>query len=361
MVEQTVDWDQPHGTRVEIELEARYQQGRQSVDDYLQQTAIANPHVTLAYHAPDGRVETYAASVHHMPVLPKSIRPHPHGVELGVLLKMLADSKARTVRLFLTREFSRVSPRVAIEILTKANIKPDARPRNQGGAEAKAIYEAIAQTKLMAPTSDCVVPIGEEKLVSGLKQVVQAQFYAATSRKPAVYRGNPFIIEAALAYGKPESEPQPEGSGNSQTPPSAIRVGTDWGYRRRAATGRERSCPTHARAGGRGRRGERVGEVDPLRQPRAAALPAIGLRDVQVGGGDELAPVRPDAEPRGLADRPPDHRGEHGQRVGAVHERVQGGHRRLPGNPQGNPPGPSGVRAETRLARPLGGPHAPPR
>jgi DNA topoisomerase-6 subunit B len=112
------------------------------------------------------------------------------------------------VRQFLTQEFSRVSPRVAVEILAKANIKPDARPRNQGGAEAKAIYEAVAQTKLMAPTSDCVVPIGEEKLVSGLKQVVQAQFYAATSRKPAVYRGNPFIIEAALAYGKPEENPE---------------------------------------------------------------------------------------------------------------------------------------------------------
>jgi DNA topoisomerase-6 subunit B len=204
MVEQTLDWEPHHGTRVEIELEARYQQGRQSVDDYLQQTAIANPHVTLVYHAPDGRVETYAASVHHLPALPKSIRPHPHGVELGVLLKMLADSKARTVRQFLTQEFSRVSPRVAVEILTKANIKPEARPRNQGGSEAKAIYEAVAKTKLMAPTSDCVVPIGEEKLVSGLKQVVQAQFYAATTRKPAVYRGNPFIIEAALAYGKPE-------------------------------------------------------------------------------------------------------------------------------------------------------------
>ena len=49
-----------------------------------------------------------------------------------------------------------------------------------------------------------MVPIGEEKLVGGLKQVVSAMFYAGTSRRPAVYRGNPFIIEAALAYGKPD-------------------------------------------------------------------------------------------------------------------------------------------------------------
>ena len=37
------------GTRVTIELEGRYQRGRGSVDEYLEQTAIANPHVTIHY------------------------------------------------------------------------------------------------------------------------------------------------------------------------------------------------------------------------------------------------------------------------------------------------------------------------
>lgn len=206
IAERPVEWEPSHGTRVEIELEARYQQGRQSVDDYLQQTAIANPHVAVIYHAPDGRLDSYDATVHHLPPLPKAIKPHPHGVELGVMIKMIADTSARTVRQFLTHEFSRVSPRAADEILAAAGIKPEARPRNMGGDKAKAIYEAIQKAKLLAPACDCVVPIGEEKLVSGLKQVVQARFYAATSRRPAVYRGNPFIIEAALAYGKPDED-----------------------------------------------------------------------------------------------------------------------------------------------------------
>ena len=39
-----IEWiEQDHGTRVTIELEARYQRGRGSVDEYLEQTAIANP------------------------------------------------------------------------------------------------------------------------------------------------------------------------------------------------------------------------------------------------------------------------------------------------------------------------------
>ena len=48
------------------------------------------------------------------------------------------------------------------------------------------------------------MPIGEDQLISGLQQVVNAGFYTAVTRRPAVYRGNPFIIEAAIAYGKPE-------------------------------------------------------------------------------------------------------------------------------------------------------------
>jgi len=53
----------------------------------------------------------------------------------------------------------------------------------------------------MAPSTSCVVPIGEDALQKGLQQVVQADFYASCTRPPAVYRGNPFVIEAALAYG----------------------------------------------------------------------------------------------------------------------------------------------------------------
>jgi DNA topoisomerase-6 subunit B len=216
------DWDARHGTRVQIELEARYQRGRQSVDDYLEQTAIANPHVTLVYHAPDGRVDEYAASVGALPPIPKAIRPHPYGIELGVLMKMLADTKCRTAQQFLMREFSRVSPRLAREILERAAVRPKARPNRLNNDSAKAVYAAVQETKIMAPATDCVVPIGEEKLISGLKHVVDAAFYVATTRSPAVYRGNPFIIEAALAYGRPEKQAEPPAEGAETPKPAAM-------------------------------------------------------------------------------------------------------------------------------------------
>jgi DNA topoisomerase-6 subunit B len=67
--------------------------------------------------------------------------------------------------------------------------------------QAEALHAAINETKIMSPATDCIGPIGTEQLQKGLRAVVKADFYTACSRSPAVYRGNPFLIEAAMAYG----------------------------------------------------------------------------------------------------------------------------------------------------------------
>src|SRR2546428_11265984 len=54
----------------------------------------------------------------------------------------------------------------------------------------------------MAPPTNCLSPIGEKAILSGLYQQIKGDFYTAVTRPPAVYRGNPFVIEAGLAYGR---------------------------------------------------------------------------------------------------------------------------------------------------------------
>jgi DNA topoisomerase-6 subunit B len=190
-----------HGTRVTIELEGRYQRGRGSVDDYLEQTAIANPHVTLHYEDPEGNKKVYCRSTETLPREPKEIKPHPYGMELGRLVTMLKDSKATTLSAFLTSSFSRVSSAVARRICKEARLGTRASPKRIGRREADSLYQAIQRTKISAPSTDCISPIGEELLLKGLYQVVPGEFYVAATRPPAVYRGNPFQIEVALAYG----------------------------------------------------------------------------------------------------------------------------------------------------------------
>ena len=48
-------------------------------------------------------------------------------------------------------------------------------------------------------------------MLSGLYKQIKGEFYTAVSRPPAVYRGNPFIIEAGLAYGnRPGDQSKPQ-------------------------------------------------------------------------------------------------------------------------------------------------------
>jgi DNA topoisomerase-6 subunit B len=189
------------GTSVTITLEGKYLKGKQSVDEYIAQTAMANPHATIIYHAPGGETNEYLRQSNELPFIPIEIKPHPYGVELGVLFKMARDSATKRIVDFLHREFSRVSDRLAVEIVKKAKLSVNLKPHQITLKETERLHEAINSTKIMAPPTDCIGPIGEEKMIEGLARVVEADFYTSCTRKPAVYRGNPFIVEAALAFG----------------------------------------------------------------------------------------------------------------------------------------------------------------
>jgi len=115
---------------------------------------------------------------------------------------MLQDTKSHSLSGFLAGDFSRVSPRLAEEICKAAGLSPRARPRDVHGQATENLYKAIQSTKIMAPPTNCLSPIGERAILSGLYQQIKGEFYTAVSRPPAVYRGNPFVIEAGLAYGR---------------------------------------------------------------------------------------------------------------------------------------------------------------
>jgi len=205
-----------HGTSVSIEMEAAYQRAKQSVDEFLKQCAIVNPHLTLHYRlalqtkaeAAAGKSEitaiTYRRAVTEMPKIPDEILPHPHGVELGLLMQMLKDTESRTVRAALANDFSRVSAQTALDVCTRAGIDPKTNPTRIAHHESEALYKAIKETKLMRPPTDCLSPIGEAQILAGLQKEIAADFFTAVTREPAVYRGNPFQIEIGLAFARPQ-------------------------------------------------------------------------------------------------------------------------------------------------------------
>jgi len=196
-----IEWDKDQGTRVEIEMEAVYKKGRRSVDDYIEQTVLANPHTALRYTAPKEEPRIFERTSQELPKEAKEIKPHPYGVELGALMQMLKISAAKTLRAFLLQEFSRIGPTVADEILKVAGLSHNARPKAMTAAQVELLFGAIPKVKIMAPPTACLSPVGEDLLRRGMESRIQADFVTAVTRPPAVYRGNPFQIEVGLAYG----------------------------------------------------------------------------------------------------------------------------------------------------------------
>jgi DNA topoisomerase-6 subunit B len=202
--DKVIEWEgKDHGTEVSIDMEGEYRRGQKSVEEFLKLMAVANPHVQLTFADPDGNTTTYERGTKELPKEVEEIKPHPHGVELGILLKMIQESDNRTTSAFLQQDFSRVGPTVAREICEKAGVKPETNPRRLEPAAVGRLKAAIDGTKIMAPPLSCIAPIGEDLIIAGLRKEVEADFYVATSRKPVVYRGHPFAIEVGIAYGRP--------------------------------------------------------------------------------------------------------------------------------------------------------------
>ncbi|HTY61262.1 MAG TPA: DNA topoisomerase VI subunit B, partial [Acidobacteriota bacterium] len=136
-----------------------------------------------------------------LPPEPSEIKPHPYGVELGVLIRMMKETPARHLSVALRRDFSRISSRVAEEICKAAELSPNAKPHTIAVHEAERLYQAINSVKIMSPATNCLSPIREEQILLGLQKEIEADFYTAITRTPTVYRGNPFQVEVGLAYG----------------------------------------------------------------------------------------------------------------------------------------------------------------
>ena len=334
------------GTQVAIEMQARFVRGKTSVEAYLEQTAIANPHAEIVFFPPQNQrnaevaengaedaeqmelgsdseqpndpstdaayAETqvlpdriiYPRTIDELPEEPIEIKPHPYGVELGTFLTKLKQTDEKALGGFFHNEFCRITPSVAKEVYkaattSKKTITGQTRLSGVDHAAAERIYKALQKAKLRSPPTNCLSPIGVRQMLAGMLKGVQAEFYAASTRNPAVYRGNPFQIEVAIAYG-----------GNLGGDESARVI--------------------------------RFANRVPLLYQQSACC---SFKSVVDTGWRSYGM----SQPRGAASgRPADRHDPHGERVGAVHEREQGSDRRLRRDPQGDEARLAGLRAQAR-------------
>ncbi|MBI4441519.1 hypothetical protein HY639_05100, partial [Candidatus Woesearchaeota archaeon] len=176
-----------HGVKVVMTLHGRY---RKTVEDYLKQTSVSNPFAKILYTAPDGTKTTYPRSVNELPKPPKTMKPHPYGMEFGVLQRLLQNTSSRTLLSFLTNEFSSVGMQSAKEICKIAKVQADTKPSDLDRAAIEKIIKAMQSVKIQRPPLDCLSPIGASEMERSLKkEYPNAEFVTAITREPSVYRG----------------------------------------------------------------------------------------------------------------------------------------------------------------------------
>ena len=194
------------GLKIKTVMKAKYQRGRQSVHQYLRMTSIVNPHATIQLIVRDSDGEIidqghWIRTTEKLPRVVEEIKPHPHGIHLGQLQRMLKEADERKLTSFLRHNFSGVSMRAAKEILGKAELEEGRTPVRIKADEAQAMLDSFQEVKLLAPPTDCLSPIEEILIKKGLSKAIDSRFASTVTRKPAVSQGNPFQIEVGLVFG----------------------------------------------------------------------------------------------------------------------------------------------------------------
>ena len=199
----TVDWDKEHGTAVEFLIDGRTQlNGEAGLLNYLTGTTLVNPHLTLHYELPEMKAHTIERVSQSVPAIPESVEPHPHTMKLGEFIAHSHLFGRVKVGSWLKQGFSRVHEGVLKDLSKHGGIKPalfDKLVDSLADTDFKALFMAIQNAQLMAPSTKSVLSIGEDAMAKSIKRLGAVDFFSVVSRKPAICDFKPVQIEVAIA------------------------------------------------------------------------------------------------------------------------------------------------------------------
>ncbi len=179
-----------------------YRDSEQGPLEYLRRTAIANPHAQIKFTDPTGQKFVFKRSAAKVPKPPIAVKPHPKGVTVDEIVTMSKYSDARKVSSFLRTDFDRMGQKSLEEITKKVSFDMNKDPKQLRWDEAEEIVKAFKEINFIAPSSDALRPIGEERITKSLQNIVDPEFMHVLTRKPQVYSGGfPFQVEVSIAYG----------------------------------------------------------------------------------------------------------------------------------------------------------------
>ncbi|MBI5554019.1 MAG: DNA topoisomerase VI subunit B [Candidatus Diapherotrites archaeon] len=191
------------GTAVKAKFKGvKFVNSESSPLEYLRRTAIANPHAKITFIDPAGTKTVFDRTSKQIPARPTEIQPHPRGVSVDDVMTLSKTTKSKKIASFLREEFDRVGDKAIEEITKHVSFDLNKDPHQLQWDEAEEIVAQFKKIEFLAPRTDGLRPIGEERVQKSLKSIVEPEFLEVATRKPQVYAGGfPFQIEVALAYG----------------------------------------------------------------------------------------------------------------------------------------------------------------
>jgi len=190
------------GTVVEFTLEGDYLRAMPKILDYFKQTAMVNPYANLTFVDPKGRLYKFTRVTKDMPAPPQETKPHPYGVDVELLQRLIQVTPYKTMQEFLKNHFHRVGEITAQKFLEFSNLSPSKNPKKLSHEEIIRLMHMLKKYKdFLPPDASCLSPLGEELLKAGILKELKPEFAVVHQRRPATYAGHPFIIETGIAYG----------------------------------------------------------------------------------------------------------------------------------------------------------------
>ncbi len=194
--------EKKHGCTLEFTLEGNWRSAKRYIIDYIEQTALITPYASLTFTEPDGTVHKFKRSVKVLPPPPTPVNPHPKGMDIEQLSRLIEDTKTRDMVTFLRTHFHRVGPKTAKAFLKSINMPYSQDPRGLKPNDLVKIARGLEDfNKWLPPDARVLSPLGTKLLELGIRSTLNPEFVKVTQRPPNSYGGHPFIVECGLAYG----------------------------------------------------------------------------------------------------------------------------------------------------------------
>ena len=197
-----INKDNWRGTIVEFTLEGDYLRAMTKIIEYFKQTAMVNPYANITFVDPKGRLYKFTRATTNMPEPPTETLPHPYGVDVELLQRLIQITTTTNMSSFLRGHFHRVGEITAQKFLEFSGLPPNKNPKKLSHEEIVKLMQNLKKYKdFLPPDASCLSPLGEELLKAGIMKELNPEYLVVHQRKPSTYAGHPFIVEMAIGYG----------------------------------------------------------------------------------------------------------------------------------------------------------------